>query len=31
MWQVDMANLSFQDKEIATLIIDYIDDDGYLN
>ena len=30
MWQVDMANLSFQDKEIAKLIIDYLDDDGYL-
>ena len=30
MWQVDMANLSFQDKQIATLIIDYLDDDGYL-
>ena len=30
MWQVDMANLSFQDKEITKLIIDYIDDDGYL-
>ena len=30
MWQVDMANLSFQDKQIATLIVDYLDDDGYL-
>ncbi len=30
MWQVNMANLSFQDKQIATLIIDYLDDDGYL-
>jgi len=30
MWQIDMANLSFQDKKIATLIIDYLDDDGYL-
>jgi len=30
MWQVDMANLSFQDKEIAKLIVDYLDDDGYL-
>ncbi len=30
IWQVEMANLSFQDKEIAKLIIDYIDDDGYL-
>ena len=29
-WQVDMANLSVQDKAIAKLIIDYIDDDGYL-
>ena len=30
IWQLEMANLSFQDKEIAKLIIDYIDDDGYL-
>ena len=30
MWQVDMTNLSFQDKEIAKLIIDYLDEDGYL-
>jgi len=30
MWQVDMSNLSFQDKEIAHLIVDYIDDDGFL-
>ena len=30
MWQIEMTNLSFQDKEIAKLIIDYIDDDGYL-
>jgi len=30
MWQVEMATLSFQDKEIAKLIIDYLDDDGYL-
>lgn len=30
LWQVEMANLSFQDKEIAKLIIDYIDEDGYL-
>lgn len=30
MWQIEMANLSFQDKEIAKLIIDYLDDDGYL-
>ncbi len=30
LWQVDMSNLSFQDKAIARLIIDYINDDGYL-
>ena len=30
MWQIEMTNLSFQDKEIAKLIIDYLDDDGYL-
>ena len=30
LWQVEMSNLSLQDKEIAKLIIDYIDDDGYL-
>lgn len=30
LWQIEMANLSFQDKEIAKLIIDYIDIDGYL-
>ncbi len=30
MWQIEMTNLSFQDKEIAKLIIDYVDDDGYL-
>ncbi len=30
LWQVEMSNLSFQDKEIAKLIIDYIDDDGFL-
>jgi len=29
-WQVEMSNLSIQDKEIANLIIDYIDEDGYL-
>ena len=29
-WQINMSNLSVQDKEIARLIIDYIDDDGYL-
>jgi len=30
LWQVDMSNLSITDKKIATLIVDYIDDDGYL-
>ena len=30
LWQVEMSHLSLQDKEIAKLIIDYIDDDGYL-
>ena len=30
IWQIEMANLSFQDKQIAKLIIDYLDDDGYL-
>jgi len=30
LWQVDMSNLSVQDKAIARLIIDYINDDGYL-
>ncbi len=30
MWQIEMSNLSFQDKEIAKLIVDYLDDDGYL-
>jgi len=30
LWQVDLGNLSDLDKEIARLIIDYIDDDGYL-
>lgn len=29
-WQVQMSNLSVQDKAIAALIIDYIDDDGFL-
>ncbi len=29
-WQVEMSNLSVQDKEIARLMIDYIDADGYL-
>ncbi len=29
-WQVQMSNLSVQDKAIARLIIDYIDDDGFL-
>jgi RNA polymerase sigma-54 factor len=30
LWQVGMSNLSDTDKSIATLIIEYIDDDGYL-
>ena len=30
LWQVEMSNLSATDKEIAQIIIDYIDDDGYL-
>ncbi|MCL4113378.1 UNVERIFIED_CONTAM: hypothetical protein GTU68_019504 [Idotea baltica] len=30
LWQLEMANLSFQDKEIAKLIIEYLDDDGFL-
>lgn len=30
MWQVEMSNLSFQDKAIAQLIIDYIDENGFL-
>ena len=30
LWQVEMSNLSFQDKAIAQLIIDYINEDGYL-
>lgn len=29
-WQIEMSNLSVVDKEIASLIIDYIDEDGYL-
>lgn len=29
-WLIDMSNLSVQDKEIARLIIDYINEDGYL-
>jgi len=29
-WQIQMSNLSVQDKVIAELIIDYIDDDGFL-
>lgn len=29
-WQIQMSNLSVQDKAIAELIIDYIDDDGFL-
>ncbi len=29
-WQIRMSNLSVQDKAIANLIIDYIDDDGFL-
>ncbi len=29
-WQIEMSNFSAQDKEIAKLIIDYIDDDGFL-
>jgi len=29
-WLIQMSNLSVQDKEIARLIIDYIDEDGYL-
>lgn len=29
-WQIDMSNLSFQDKKIAHLIIDYINEDGFL-
>ncbi len=29
-WQIQMSNLSVQDKAIASLIIDYIDDDGFL-
>ncbi len=30
LWQIDMSNLSATDKKIAQIIIDYIDDDGYL-
>ena len=30
LWQIEMCNLSFQDKEIAKLIIDYINEDGFL-
>jgi len=30
LWQIDMSNFSVTDKEIAKIIIDYIDDDGYL-
>lgn len=30
IWQIELANLSFQDQEIAKLIVDYIDNDGYL-
>ncbi len=30
LWQVEMSNLSAQDKQISKLIIEYIDDDGYL-
>jgi len=29
-WLIQMSNLSVQDKEIARLIIDYIDETGYL-
>lgn len=29
-WQIQMSNLSIQDKAIAGLIIDYINDDGFL-
>ena len=29
-WQIQMSNLTIQDKAIAKLIIDYIDDDGFL-
>jgi len=29
-WQIQMSNLTVQDKAIASLIIDYIDDDGFL-
>jgi len=30
-WLIEMSNLSVQDKEIALLIIDYINEDGYLS
>jgi len=30
-WLIQMSNLSVQDKEIARLIIDYIDETGYLS
>lgn len=30
LWQVDLSNLSVIDKTIAHLIIDYINDDGFL-
>jgi RNA polymerase sigma-54 factor len=30
LWQIDMSNLSMTDREIAKLIIEYIDDNGYL-
>lgn len=29
-WQIRMSNLSVLDKEVAKLIIDYLDEDGYL-
>jgi len=31
LWQIDMSNLSVTDRAIAKLIIEYIDDDGYLS
>ena len=30
MWQIQLLNISNQDKKIAETIIDYINDDGYL-
>ena len=30
VWQIEMSNLSVQDKEVARLIIDYIDETGLL-